>query len=102
MPYAAEGTLAGKWRLMGWCRFGAIAIRCHHPGEVVNQALADAIARVHTGVVIRPWLQDLGYRDSQVRSSIEAAEEFDLDWMLRNAVSEVSVGALKTDDAPEK
>ncbi|MDE0132471.1 MAG: hypothetical protein OXQ32_09455 [bacterium] len=70
-----------------------------HPGEVVNQALADAVARVHTGVVIRPWLQDFGYRDSQVRSSIDAAEGFDLGWMLWNPVSDVSVGALRTDDA---
>ncbi len=73
----------------------------NHPGEVVNHALADAIARVRTGVVIRPWLQDFGYRDSQVRSSINAAEEFDLGWMLWNPVSDVSVGALKTNDVPE-
>lgn len=69
-----------------------------HPGEVVGQALADALARVHTGVVIRPWLQDFGHRDSQVRSSIDAAEGFQLGWMLWNPVSNVSVGALKTAD----
>ena len=71
----------------------------NHPGEVVNGALADAFGRIQTGVVIRPWLQDFGYRDEQVRSSIDAAEEFDLGWMLWNPVSQVSVGALKPDEA---
>lgn len=67
-----------------------------HPGGVVKSALEDAVARMHTAVVIRPWLQDFGHRDDQVRSSINAAEEFDLGWMLWNPVSEVSVGALKS------
>ena len=67
-----------------------------HPGGVVKAALEDAVARMHTGVVIRPWLQDFGHRDDQVRSSIDAAEEFDLGWMLWNPVSNVSVGALKS------
>lgn len=67
-----------------------------HPGGVVKEALADAVDRMHTGVVIRPWLQDFGHRDDQVRSSINAAEEFDLGWMLWNPVSNVSVGALKS------
>ena len=73
----------------------------NHPGEVVNAALADAFGRIQTGVVIRPWLQDFGYRDAQVRSSIDAAEEFDLGWMLWNPVSQVSVGALKPDETPD-
>ena len=67
-----------------------------HPGGVVKSALSDAVDRMHTGVVIRPWLQDFGHRDDQVRSSINAAEEFNLGWMLWNPVSEVSVGALKS------
>lgn len=67
-----------------------------HPGGVVKAALEDAVARMHTGVVIRPWLQDFGHRDDQVRSSINAAEEYDLGWMLWNPVSKVSVGALKS------
>ncbi len=67
-----------------------------HPGGVVKSALEDAVARMHTAVVIRPWLQDFGHRDDQVRSSINAAEDFDLGWMLWNPVSEVSVGALKS------
>lgn len=66
-----------------------------HPGGVVKEALEDAVARMRTGVVIRPWLQDFGHRDDQVRSSINAAEEFNLGWMLWNPVSEVSEGALQ-------
>ena len=66
-----------------------------HPGGVVKEALADAFARMDTGVVIRPWLQDFGHRADQVRSSINAAEDFELGWMLWNPVSNVSEGALK-------
>ncbi len=66
-----------------------------HPGGVVKEALADAVARMQTGVVIRPWLQDFGHRDDQVRSSINAAEEFNLGWMLWNPISDVSEGALR-------
>jgi hypothetical protein len=69
-----------------------------NPGGVVKAALDDAVARMRTGVVIRPWLQDFGHRDDQVRSSINAAEEYQLGWMLWNPVSKVSEGALKSGD----
>ena len=71
-----------------------------HPGEVVSAALEDAFDRMQTGIVIRPWLQDFGHRDDQVRSSINAAEEFQLGWMLWNPVSQVSVGALEGSGTP--
>ena len=54
----------------------------------------DGLERLQTGAVIRPWLQDFGYTDSQVRESIESAEDFGLGWMLWNAFSNVSEGAL--------
>jgi hypothetical protein len=65
-----------------------------HPGEMVYYALQDGLERLQTGAVVRPWLQDFGYTDAQVRESIDAAEEFGLGWMLWNALSNVSVGAL--------
>lgn len=65
-----------------------------HPGEMVQSALEDGISRLQTGTVVRPWLQDFGYTDDQVRAQIDSAEGFNLGWMLWNAFSNVSVGAL--------
>lgn len=65
-----------------------------HPGPVVAQALSDAMSRLSRKVVVRPWLQDFGYDASQVRAQIESAEDFGLGWMLWNAKSEVTTGAL--------
>jgi len=65
-----------------------------HPGEMVQRALQDGIKRLDTGTVIRPWLQDFGYTDEQVRAETHSAEGFGLGWMLWNAHSNVSVGAL--------
>jgi hypothetical protein len=65
-----------------------------HPGEMIRYALEDGISRLKTGTIVRPWLQDFGYTDAQVRAQIDSAEEFGLGWMLWNAFSNVSVGAL--------
>ena len=65
-----------------------------HPGEMVARALEDGISRLERGAIIRPWLQDFGYTDAQVRAQTESAEAFGLGWMLWNAFSNVSVGAL--------
>ncbi len=66
-----------------------------HPGEMVTRALADGLRRLDSAAVIRPWLQDFGYTDEQVREQIEAAESYGLGWMLWNANSNVSEGALE-------
>ncbi len=65
-----------------------------NPGPMVKNALEDGIERLPRNVVVRPWLQDFGYDASQVRAQIDSAEYFGLGWMLWNAVSEVTVGAL--------
>jgi hypothetical protein len=65
-----------------------------HPGEMVSRALEDGISRLERGAIIRPWLQDFGYTDDQVRAQTDSAEAFGLGWMLWNAFSNVSVGAL--------
>jgi hypothetical protein len=44
--------------------------------------------------VLRPWIQDFYYNASQVRAQIEAAEERGLGWMLWNALSRFTEGAL--------
>lgn len=65
-----------------------------HPGPVVEQALADGLGRLSHQVVVRPWLQDFGYDDNEVRSQIDVAETYGLGWMLWNATSRVTVDAL--------
>lgn len=66
-----------------------------YPGPLVGEALDDALARLSRKIVVRPWLQDFSYGEDQVRAQIEEAEERGLGWMLWNALSEVSVGALR-------
>lgn len=68
-----------------------------HPSDVVRLALEDGMERLTGNVVVRPWLQDFGYSMESVRAQIDAAERFNLGWMLWNAQSIVTVEAL----APE-
>ena len=65
------------------------------PGRVVEEALTKGMERLTEKVVVRPWLQDFGYDESLVREQIAAAESFGLGWMLWNAESRVTVGALR-------
>jgi hypothetical protein len=65
-----------------------------YPGPVVDGSLTDGMERLPRSVVVRPWLQDFGYDEAQVRTQIATAEKFGLGWMLWNAKSEVTVGAL--------
>lgn len=69
-----------------------------NPGPIVDNALSDGLARLDSGAVIRPWLQDWAYTDEQVREQIDSAEKHGLGWMLWNPFSNVSEGAL--DPAP--
>lgn len=66
-----------------------------HPGPLVAEALDDALTRLSREIVVRPWLQDFNYDLTQVRAQIDEAEARGLGWMLWNAASEVSVGALR-------
>lgn len=68
-----------------------------HPRQVVERALSDAMDRLSRRVVVRPWLQDFGYTPAQVRAQVDVAEQFGLGWMLWNATSEVSTGALDSE-----
>ena len=77
----------------GWYGY---QIPSDHPGPLVAEALDDALTRLAREIVVRPWLQDFAYTDEQVRAQIEEAEERGLGWMLWNATSEVSVGALRS------
>jgi hypothetical protein len=75
----------------GWFGFD---VPNDHPGPMVTNALSDGISRLPRNVVVRPWLQDFGYTADQVKAQIDSAEALGLGWMLWNAASEVTVGAL--------
>lgn len=77
----------------GWYGFD---VPNNHPGPMVTRALADGVARLPRNVIVRPWLQDFGstYGPAEVRAQIDAAESFGMGWMLWNATSRVTTGAL--------
>ena len=66
-----------------------------HPGPMIERALRDAVRRLETGTVIRPWLQDFGYTADQVRAQIDSTEAYGFGWMLWNFRGNVTEGALK-------
>ncbi|MCR4442748.1 MAG: putative glycoside hydrolase [Peptococcaceae bacterium] len=75
-----------------------------HPYEVVRQALFDGLKKInesgHTGVLLRPWLQDFdlgspAYGREEVRAQIRAAYDSGLEeWMLWNAGNRYTKEAL--------
>ena len=75
----------------GWFGFD---VPNDHPGPVVGRALDDGMERLDSTAVFRPWIQDFYYNAAQVRAEIEAAEARGLGWMLWNAVSRFTEGAL--------
>ena len=66
-----------------------------HPGPMIERALRDAVRRLETGTVIRPWLQDFGYTADQVRAQIDSTEAYGFGWMLWNFRGNVTEGVLK-------
>lgn len=69
-----------------------------NPGEVVDRALEDGMARLPREVIVRPWLQDFAYGPAGVREQIVSAERYGLGWMLWNAQSHVTVDALQSSE----
>lgn len=76
----------------GWYSYDDPA---RYPGGVVSRALEDGLARLETTTIVRPWLQDFAYDAGQVREQIDVAEGYGLGWMLWNAASNITVGALR-------
>ena len=78
------------------------------PGQVVGFALDDALARIETPVVIRPWIEDFPFlsgdlkragctsthSSATVRAQIDAAESRAHGWILWNARGNYSENAL--------
>lgn len=75
----------------GWYGF---EVPNDHPGPVVAGAIDDGLERIEGEVILRPWIQDFYYTDDQVREQIDVANERNVGWILWNAVSNYSVGAL--------
>ena len=68
-----------------------------HPYDVTSDAIQDAQERIEPGVVLRPWLQAFWWTNDQIRTSIQAAEDHAVGWILWNAVSNFDRAAIPTD-----
>jgi hypothetical protein len=68
-----------------------------HPYDVTEDAILDAKERIEPGVVLRPWLQAFWWTNEEIRTSIQAAEDNDVGWILWNAVSNFDRVAIPTD-----
>ena len=53
-----------------------------HPYDVTSDAIQDAQERMEPGVVLRPWLQAFWWTNDQIRTSIQAAEDHGVGWIL--------------------
>lgn len=69
-----------------------------HPYTVVAGAIDDGLPRLEEGAVLRPWLQAFWWTNEQILTSINAAEERGVGWMLWNWLSNFDLEALPTDD----
>lgn len=68
-----------------------------HPYDVTADAISDAMHRLHEGTRLRPYLQAFWWTNAQIRSSIQAAEDAGIGWMLWNVLSNFDIQALPTD-----
>jgi len=68
-----------------------------HPYDVTADAITDATPRMAEGSTLRPWLQAFWWSNEQIRSSIQAAEDHDVGWILWNILSNFDAAALPTD-----
>lgn len=69
-----------------------------YPYEVTAGAIDDALPRLADGTILRPWLQAFWWSNAQIRTSIQAAEDRDVGWILWNVRSSFDAEALPTDD----
>lgn len=68
-----------------------------HPYDVTADAISDALPRMEPGAVLRPYLQAFWWTNEQIRSSIQAAEDHEVGWILWNVRSNFDAEALPTD-----
>ena len=70
------------------------------PESARNEPLPRRVSgpRLAEGAMLRPWLQAFWWTDAQIRSSIQAAEDRGVGWLLWNVGSSFSPAAIPTDD----
>lgn len=69
---------------MGWLGFPDPN---DYPYQVTANAIDAALPRLQGGAVLRPWLQGFWWTNSQIRESIQAAEDRGVGWVLWNVRS---------------
>jgi len=69
-----------------------------HPYAVTADAIDDALPRMAPGASLRPWLQAFWWTNSQIRASIQAAEDRGVGWILWNVRSNFDRAALPASD----
>ncbi len=79
----------------GWLGF---ADPNDYPYAVTASAIDDAMPRLEPGTRLRPWLQAFWWTNSQIRESIQAAEDRDVGWILWNVRSNFDREALPGPD----
>ena len=70
-----------------------------NPFGVIDAALAAGMPRLQATAIMRPWLADYYYGPAEVRAEIDAAEKYGIGWMLWNANSNHTPGALKPESS---
>ena len=70
-----------------------------NPFGVIDAALAAGMPRLQSTAIMRPWLADYYYGPAEVRAEIDAAEKYGVGWMLWNANSNHTPGALKPESS---
>lgn len=78
----------------GWLGF---ADPNDHPYEVTAGAIDDALVRLTSDTILRPWLQAFWWSNDQIRQAIQAAEDRDVGWLLWNVRSNFDRAAIPTD-----
>jgi hypothetical protein len=68
-----------------------------HPYDVTADAIEDSMPRLSEGATLRPWLQAFWWTNAQIRSSIQAAEDHGVGWILWNVLSNFDAEALPSD-----
>lgn len=72
-----------------------------YPYEVTADAIDNAMGRIDAGSSVRPWLQAFWWTNAQIRSSIQAAEDRGVGWMMWNVRSNFDSEALPGADEVE-
>ena len=69
-----------------------------HPYDVTADAIDAALPRMDGTAVLRPWLQAFWWTNDQIRSSIQAAEDRGVGWILWNVRSDFDAAAIPSED----